>query len=65
MGRKVQRGDPIYTLRMPDAIAEGLRQMAKDNGTSMSAILRDLAAAELKRRGYRLEEKPLEGQVKI
>ena len=60
-----QRGEPVYSVRIPRHIVEALQTMATDQQTTSSAIIRELVRTELIRNGYYTTAKPVEGQVKI
>lgn len=50
---------------MPHQLIVSVQQMAKDQNTTVSDIVRALVEAELTRQGYPTTEPPIEGQVKI
>ena len=52
-------------VRMPQYIIDTMHEMAKDRGTTVSDIVRALIEDELKRNGYPITPKPIEGQVKL
>lgn len=59
-------GQPILTVRMPQAVIDGLKDLADRQQSSVSQILRELAEAELDREGIpHRNTKPLEGQQRI
>ena len=59
------RGRPTMNVRMPQYIIDTMHEMAKDRGTTVSDIVRALIEDELKRNGYPITPKPIEGQVKL
>lgn len=60
---KPEYGDPICAVRMPGWMRRGLDLLARQQGTTLSEILRGLAAEELKRNGItEMAAKPLPGQ---
>lgn len=58
-------GDPVFTVRLPSPYKKALKQLASDEGRTTSDILRSLIEEELKRKGYRLTDEPIEGQMMI
>ena len=58
--------DPIFTSRMPAWMMTGLKLVARNEGTTPSALVRDMVAAVLHENG--ISEKGLnviEGQMKL
>lgn len=58
-------GDPVFTVRLPAPLKTALKKLASDEGRTTSDILRSLVEEELKRKGYRLTDEPIEGQMMI
>ena len=59
------RGSPILTLRMPREFIEGLQQLAHDQNTTVSDIVRDLVKGKLDQNHIATTPKPLDGQIRV
>ena len=59
------RGRPIITLRLPREYIAGLKILAREEGTTVSDLLRDLIKGELDAHHISVEPKPLEGQIRV
>ena len=63
---KPEYGEPVMTLRLPTWMHAGLKIAARKEGTTVSGILRELAAAKLKEHGITAEgAKPIDGQITL
>ena len=63
---KPEYGDPTLAVRFPIWMHTGLKVAARREGTTVSEILRELAAGRLKEHGITAEScKPIQGQVKF
>lgn len=65
MMAKTYYGDPNLVCRMPAHYITALQMLARQQGTTVSEIVRSLVADELKARGFRLSSEPLPGQMRI
>ena len=62
---RLSRGKPMISVRMPKATIRALQQMAADNMTTTSDIIRQLVEDELTRSGYSTTDEEIDGQVTI
>lgn len=62
---RLSRGKPMISVRMPEATIHALQQMASDNLTTTSDIIRQLVEDELTRNGYNTTDEEIEGKVKL
>lgn len=63
---KPEYGDPVLTMRLPVWAHSGLKIAARREGTTVSALLRELAFEKLKEHGITgVGEEPIEGQTRI
>lgn len=54
-------GDPVLTLRMPRTMRTGIRKLAAQRNTTVSAILRKIIDQELRAAGITTPGQPTEG----
>ena len=63
---KTEYGDPMFSVRMPSWMITTLKMLARQQGTTVSYLLRDIVSDEFKRYGIkRPGEVPIEGQLRI
>ncbi len=62
---KREYGEPIIAIRMPAPLIAAAKIYARDHGTNLSAMMRELLTKELRSAGIDLTPKPLPGQMTI
>ena len=59
------RGRPLVALRLSPEIIAALKISARQHGLTVSDLLRQLIAEQLKRDGISTTGKPLDGQISM
>ncbi len=58
-------GDPLIAVRLPAEVIQGIKLLAKEQGTTVSAIVRDLIEGQLREHGISTSPEQIEGQMRI